>query len=89
VRDIISSIKVLYQDRKALETLQNEDQVRGIFQSELLDEYTHPRARVSLKKKLEFIEAKIRNSTLFMDEQEALITVLHEEYRKLSMENEV
>ena len=37
-------IKIVSQ----LENIQTEEEVRAIIHSELLDEYTHPRARLSI-----------------------------------------
>ena len=86
--DVISSLKLLYKERKSLQTIQSEEQVREILKAELLDEYTHPRARLSIEKKFNLLKSKIGNSALLPKEQEDLVTILKVEYEKLSGENE-
>ena len=86
MRDVISSLQLLYKDRKSLQSLQSEEQVREILKAELLDEYTHPRARLSVEKKFMLLKSKVANSPLSQKEQEELISLLHEEYEKMKCE---
>ncbi len=81
--DVISSLQLLYKDRKSLQTIQSEEQVRQILKAELLDEYTHPRARLSVEKKYTLIKSKVANSTLLPKAREELLSVLQEEYEKM------
>ena len=81
---MIKAFQLLYNDRKSMEELQTEEEIRNIIKSELLDEFTHPRARQSIEKKYELALKRIKNSKLSMEEQSQIIAVYQDEYTKLS-----
>ena len=87
--DVVSALKILYKDRKALEQVHSKEQVREILRAELLEEYTHPRARLPLDRKYPLIKSKIENSVLSITDQTELLFYLNDEYEKLSMELDI
>lgn len=79
---MINAFKMLYKNR-AFDDI-TEEEVRSIIKSELLDEYTHPRVRQSIEKKYAMVIGRVENSKLSSSQQEEILLVIHEEYRKLS-----
>ena len=57
---MIKAFRLLYKERKSTSELQTEEQIREVIKSELLDEFTHPRARQSPEKKLELALDRIK-----------------------------
>ena len=43
---MINVFQLLYPNRQSIRNIQTEDEVKAIIHSELLDEFTHPRAKV-------------------------------------------
>lgn len=84
---MIEAFRLLYKERKFTTELQTQEQIRELIKSELLDEFTHPRARLSLEKKLGLAFDRISKSPLSDDEKELLEKVYKEEYIKLSTED--
>ncbi|WP_391122121.1 hypothetical protein [Psychrobacillus sp. L3] len=86
---MIDAFHQLYKGRGALEKVRTEEEVRRVIQSELMDEFTHPRARRSIETKYGFAITRIKSSKLSSEEQNCLIDVYKEEYAKLSTGYEV
>ncbi|TQR13362.1 hypothetical protein [Psychrobacillus soli] len=84
---MINAFRTLYKDRKFTTELQTEEQVREVIKSELLDEFTHPRARLSPEKKLKLALDRISVCTLSDDEKKWIENVYKEEYINLSTED--
>lgn len=83
---MINAFRLLYKERKFTTILQTEEQVREVIKSELLDEFTHPRARQSPEKKFTLALDRISLSTLTDEEKKMMIKVYNEEYINLSTE---
>ncbi|MFJ7826404.1 hypothetical protein [Psychrobacillus sp. NPDC096623] len=81
---MIKAFQVLYQNRQSVRDIQTEDEVRAIIHSELLDEFTHPRARLSIQKKYSLAMDRINNSGLSENEQIMMHNLYKEEFKKLS-----
>ena len=81
---MIEAFRLLYKERKFTTELQTEEQIRELIKSELLDEFTHPRARLSLEKKLGLAFDRISLSTLLDEEKKLIKNIYEEEYIKLS-----
>ncbi|SDN07215.1 hypothetical protein SAMN05518871_103210 [Psychrobacillus sp. OK028] len=81
---MIKAFQVLYQNRQSVRNIQTEDEVRAIIHSELLDEFTHPRARLSIQKKYSLAMDRIKNSELSETEQIMMINLYKEEFINLS-----
>lgn len=81
---MINAFQLLYQNRQTIRNIQTEDEVRAIIHSELLDEYTHPRARLSIQKKYSLAIDRILNSELAETDQQMMIELYKAEYEKLS-----
>lgn len=86
MNELIKTFRVLYKERKSTSNAQTEEQIREVIKSELLDEFTHPRARKSPEKKLELAYNRISKSSLSDDEQILIKKVYEEEYINLSTE---
>jgi hypothetical protein len=86
---MINAFQRLYKGRIALEKIQTEEEIRMIIQSELKDEFTHPRTRQTVDKKYELAISRIQMSTLSLEEKLILEDVYREEYLKLSTGYEV
>ncbi|MFF2752856.1 hypothetical protein ACFVR1_03725 [Psychrobacillus sp. NPDC058041] len=86
---MINAFQRLYKGRIALEKIQTEEEIRKVIQSELKDEFTHPRARQSVEKKYKLAISRIQISTLSLEEKLRLEDVYKEEYLKLSTGYEV
>ncbi|WP_391209236.1 hypothetical protein [Psychrobacillus sp. L4] len=86
---MINAFHHLYKGRVALEKVRTEEEVRQFIQSELMDEFTHPRARRSIETKYAFAVTRIKSSKLSNEEQHSLLDVYNEEYAKLSTGYEV
>ncbi|GGA27064.1 hypothetical protein [Psychrobacillus lasiicapitis] len=84
---MIEAFRTLYKDRKFTTEIQSEEQIREVIKAELLDEFTHPRARLSPEKKLKHALDRIRISTLSEEEKNLLEDVYKEEYINLSTED--
>lgn len=81
---MINAFQQLYKNRVSIEKIQTEEEVRKVIASELKDEFAHPRARMSLEKKLELALSRIQGSSLSEEERNTLINVYNDEYAKLS-----
>lgn len=81
---MIKAFQLLYQNRKSVKNIETEDEIRAIIHSELLDEFTHPRARLSIQKKYSLAVERIKNSELSETDQEMMIDLYMDEYKKLS-----
>jgi hypothetical protein len=86
---MIKAFRLLYKERKSIEALQTEEQIRDIIKSELLDEFTHPRARQSIEKKYELAIERIAQSQLSYEQKNRILDVYKEEYKNLSTDNRV
>lgn len=84
---MISAFQLLYQNRYSVNNIQTVEEVRTIIRSELLDEFTHPRARVSIQQKYKLAFDRISNSTLSVSQQQMMIELYNEEYKKLSTDS--
>ncbi|MFJ5769746.1 hypothetical protein [Psychrobacillus sp. NPDC093180] len=84
---MIKAFRTLYKDRKFTTELQSEEQIREVIKAELLDEFTHPRARLAPEKKLKLALDRISVSTLSEEDKELLKHVYRQEYIKLSTED--
>ncbi|MFJ8064953.1 hypothetical protein ACIQYS_09995 [Psychrobacillus sp. NPDC096426] len=84
---MIEAFQLLYKERKWTSELQTEEQVLEVIKSELLDEFTHPRARLSPEKKFSLALDRISLSTLSYEEKEMMIRVYEEEYINLSIDD--
>ncbi|WP_144509717.1 hypothetical protein [Bacillus sp. FJAT-22090] len=84
---MIKAFQHLYKGRKSIDVLQTEEQVRQVIQSELLDEYTHPRARQSIEKKYALALERIDQSQLPQDQKQLIKEIYKEEYKILSTED--
>jgi len=82
---MINAFRFLYKERKLTAELQTEKQVREVIKSELLDEFTHPRARLSPEKKLAFALDRISACSLSDEEKKSIENVYKEEYINLSI----
>lgn len=49
---MIEAFRQLYKDRKSMDAIQTIEAIRTVIKSELLDEFTHPRARQSIEKSM-------------------------------------
>lgn len=83
---MINAFRLLYKERKYTTELQTEEQIRKLIKSELLDEYTHPRARLSIEKKLGLALDRISISPLSDEEKKWIEKIYKEEYINLSTE---
>lgn len=83
---MIKAFQLLYQNRQSVSKIQTEEEIRCIIQSELLDEFTHPRARLSVQKKYSLATDRIKNSKLSDTQQQMMLEVYMEEFKKLSTE---
>lgn len=81
---MIEAFRLLYKERKFTTELLTEEQIRELIKSELLDEFTHPRARLSLEKKLGLAFDRISISKLLDEEKKLIKNIYEEEYIKLS-----
>ena len=86
---MINAFQQLYKGRIALEKIQTEDEIRLVINSELKDEFTHPRARLSSVKKYQLAIQRIQGSELSEEEKHVLLSVYEEEYLKVSTANDV
>lgn len=86
---MIKAFQLLYQNRQSISAIQTEEEVRGIIQAELVDEYTHPRARLSVQKKYSLAIDRIKNSKLSDNQQKMMLGLYNEEYKKLSTEDHI
>lgn len=84
---MIKAFRLLYQNRQSVDSLQTEEDIRVIIHSELLDEYTHPRARLSIQQKYKLAIDRILNSKLSDIQRQMMIELYKEEYEKLSTED--
>ncbi len=84
---MIKAFQLLYQNRQSVSSIKTEEEVRAIIHSELLDEYTHPRARLSIQKKYSMALERIENSKLSNKQQQAMVELYKEELKKLSTED--
>lgn len=84
---MIKAFQLLYQNRQSIGYIQTEEEIRNIIHSELLDEYTHPRARLSVQKKYGLAIDRIKNSKLSEKQQQMMIELYKEELKKLSTED--
>lgn len=82
---MIEAFKMIYKNRISIERDITEEDVRSIIKSELLDEYTHPRAKLSIERKLSMALARVNNSNLSQIQKEMILSVMNEEYVKLSI----
>ncbi|QUG41588.1 hypothetical protein KD050_20345 [Psychrobacillus sp. INOP01] len=85
---MIKAFQLLYQNRQSVSTIQTEEEIRGIIHSELLDEYTHPRARLSVQKKYSLAIDRIKNSKLSDNQQKMMFELYNDELKKLSTEDD-
>ena len=83
---MIEAFQLLYQNRQSISEIQTEEEIRSIIHSELLDEFTHPRARLSVQKKYSLAIDRIYNSKLSVNQQQMMLELYNEEYKKLSTE---
>lgn len=81
---MIKAFQLLYQNRQSVSNIQTEEEIRGIIHSELLDEYTHPRARLGIQKKYSLAMDRIKNSKLSANQQQMMVELYNEEFKKLS-----
>ena len=81
---MVKAFQLLYQNRQSVKNIETEDEIRAIIHSELLDEFTHPRARLSIQKKYSLAVDRIKNSELSVTDQEMMIDLYMDEYKKLS-----
>ncbi|QFF98919.1 hypothetical protein PB01_08790 [Psychrobacillus glaciei] len=86
---MINAFHQLYKGRVELEKVRTEEEVRQFIQSELMDEFTHPRARRTIETKYGFAITRIKSSKLSSEEQKCLLDIYKEEYEKLSTGYEV
>lgn len=86
---MIKAFQQLYKDRIALAKLQTEEEIRKLIRSELKDEFTHPRVRLSLDKKYALAIARVQSSRLSEQEKQAILSAYREEYSDLSTGYEV
>lgn len=86
---MIKAFQQLYKNRVSIEKMQSEEEVRKVIVSELKDEFAHPRARMSLDKKLELALSRIQGSSLSEVDRDTLIKVYKDEYTKLSTARDV
>lgn len=84
---MIKSFQHLYKGRRSINDLQTIEQIREVIQSELLDEYTHPRARQSIKKKYALAIERIHLSTLSQEQKQMIIETYKEQYEILSTDD--
>lgn len=84
---MIKAFQLLYKERKSIQSIQTEEQVRQIIKSELLDEFTHPRARLTIEKKYALALERINNSQLTDEQKSMMLKVYEEEYSNLSTDN--
>ncbi|MCK1998813.1 hypothetical protein MPH47_16565 [Psychrobacillus psychrodurans] len=84
---MIKAFQLLYQNRQSVSSIKTEEELRAIIHSELLDEYTHPRARLSIQKKYSMALERIENSKLSNKQQQAMVELYKEELIKLSTED--
>ena len=84
---MIKAFQLLYQNRQSVTDIQTIEEVRSIVHSELLDEFTHPRARLSMQHKYKLAMDRISDSKLTDLQQQMIIGLYNEEYKKLSTED--
>lgn len=81
---MIKAFQLLYQNRQSVSNIQAEEEIRAYIHSELLDEFTHPRARLGIDKKYSLAMDRIKNSKLSDHQQKLMIELYKEEFKKLS-----
>ncbi|MEI4768230.1 hypothetical protein WAX74_00980 [Psychrobacillus sp. FJAT-51614] len=86
---MIIAFQQLYKGRIALDKIQTDDEIRQVISSELKDEFTHPRARLSVVKKYQLAIQRIQASNLNNEDKKALLSIYKEEYLKVSTGNDV
>ena len=84
---MIKAFQLLYQNRQSVSNLQTVEEIRTIIHSELLDEFTHPRARLSIQQKYKLAMDRISNSKLSEGQQQMIIELYNEEFKNLSTED--
>lgn len=84
---MIDAFKMLYKIR--MDNLLTEGDIRRFIKSELMDEYTHPRVRQNLEKKYQLAVDRVKNSKLSHSEKNDILTVINEEFIKLSSASEI
>ena len=84
---MINTFQLLYQNRQSVSNIQTEEEIRAVIHSELLDEYTHPRVRLSIQNKYKLAMDRISNSKLSESQQQMMIELYNEEFKKLSTED--
>ena len=84
---MIKAFQLLYQNRQSVSHLQTVEEIRTIIHSELLDEFTHPRARLSIQQKYKLAMDRISNSKLSEGQQQMIIELYKEEFKNLSTED--
>ncbi|MEK4485564.1 hypothetical protein MHH81_08145 [Psychrobacillus sp. FSL H8-0484] len=86
---MIEAFRQLYKDRKSMDAIQTIEAIRTVIKSELLDEFTHPRARQSIEKKYALALERIKNSNLSINQKQMILDAYFDEYTKLSTEYEI
>jgi len=84
---MIKAFQLLYQNRQSVSHVQTVEEIRVIIRSELLDEFTHPRARLSIQQKYKLAMNRISNSKLSEGQQQMIIELYNEEFKNLSTED--
>ena len=86
---MIKAFQLLYQNRQSVRNIQTEQEVRIVVHSELLDEFTHPRARLSIQNKYNLAIDRIANSKLSESQKQMMKELYKEEFKKLSTEDSI
>lgn len=86
---MIEAFRLLYKDRKSMDAIESIEAVRTVIKSELLDEFTHPRARQSIEKKYALALERIKNSNLSLNQKQLILEAYFEVYTKLSIEYDI
>lgn len=86
---MIEAFRLLYKDRKSMDAIESIEAVRTVIKSELLDEFTHPRARQSIEKKYALALERIKNSNLSLNQKQLILEAYFDVYTKLSIEYDI